>query len=72
MEYLDSLLKKACERCEEHSTKGVCECMLSCPVYGLYVEAKNVGRRAYGFEIKKDFYKKAIGLIENCSQPVLF
>lgn len=34
--------------------------------------AKNVGRRAYGFEIKKDFYKKAIGLIENCSQPVLF
>lgn len=34
--------------------------------------AKNVGRRAYGFEIKKDFYKKAIGLIENCSSPVLF
>lgn len=34
--------------------------------------AKNVGRRAYGFEIKKVFYKKAIGLIENCSQPVLF
>lgn len=40
MEYLDNLLKKACERCEEHSTKGICECMLSCPVYGLYVEAK--------------------------------
>lgn len=34
--------------------------------------AKNVGRRAYGFEIKKDFYKKAIGLIENYSSPVLF
>lgn len=34
--------------------------------------AKNLGRRAYGFEIKKDFYKKAIGLIENCSSPVLF
>lgn len=40
MEYLDSLFNKACERCEEHSTNGMCECMMTCPVYGLYVEAK--------------------------------
>ena len=34
--------------------------------------SKNLNRRAYGFEIKKEFYKKAIGLIENCASPVLF
>ena len=34
--------------------------------------AKNLNRSAYGFEIKKDFYTKAKGLIENCSQPALF
>ena len=37
---LDNLFNKACERCEEHSTNGMCECMMTCPVYGLYVEAK--------------------------------
>lgn len=34
--------------------------------------AKNLRRRAYGFEIKKDFYAKAQGLIDNCATPVLF
>lgn len=33
--------------------------------------AKNLRRRAYGFEIKKDFVAKAQGLIDNCSTPVL-
>lgn len=42
---IDTLLKKACERCEEHSTNGSCECMLRCPVYGLYVEAKKNVRK---------------------------
>lgn len=37
---IDALFKKACERCEEHATNSNCECMLQCPVYGLYVEAK--------------------------------
>lgn len=34
--------------------------------------ARNLHRRAYGFEIKKDFCAKARGLIENCASPVLF
>lgn len=34
--------------------------------------AKNLRRRAYGFEIKKDFYASACKLIENCVSPVLF
>ena len=34
--------------------------------------AKNLRRRAYGFEIKKDFHAKAQGLIANCASPVLF
>ena len=33
--------------------------------------AANMGRRAYGFEIKKDFYRKAQKLIKNV-QPKLF
>lgn len=33
--------------------------------------ARNLNRRAYGFEIKKNFYKDAVQLIENYS-PVLF
>lgn len=33
--------------------------------------ASNLGRRAYGFEIKKDFYKKAKNMIENNQQPYL-
>lgn len=37
---IEYLFKKACERCEEHATNINCECMLQCPVYGLYVEAK--------------------------------
>lgn len=51
---IDTLLKKACERCEEHATNGSCECMLQCPVYGLYVEAKkNVKtvRKVNGWEV---------------------
>ena len=34
--------------------------------------AKNLNRRAYGFEIKKDFYDKACDLIEKQASPVLF
>ena len=34
--------------------------------------AKNLGRRAYGFEIKKEFHAKAQELIEKYSNPVLF
>ena len=34
--------------------------------------AKNLRRRAYGFEIKKDFCAKAQGLLDNCARPVLF
>lgn len=34
--------------------------------------AKNLLRRAYGFEIKKDFHAKAQTLIANCASPVLF
>ena len=34
--------------------------------------AKNLHRRAYGFEIKKDFCAKAQGLLDNCSNPSLF
>ena len=34
--------------------------------------AANMGRRAYGFEIKKDFCEKARGLIENFTQQKLF
>lgn len=34
--------------------------------------AKNLRRRAYGFEIKKDFCAKAQGLIDNCATPTLF
>lgn len=34
--------------------------------------AKNLNRRAYGFEIKKDFYAAACKLILHHAQPVLF
>lgn len=34
--------------------------------------AANTGRRAYGFEIKKDFHAKACELIRTCQQPSLF
>ncbi len=34
--------------------------------------ALNLRRRAYGFEIKKDFYNGALRLIERCASPVLF
>lgn len=34
--------------------------------------AKNLRRRAYGFEIKKDFCAKAQGLLDNCASPALF
>ena len=34
--------------------------------------AKNIGRRAYGFEIKKDFYKEACELIRTQCNPSLF
>lgn len=34
--------------------------------------AANLGRRAYGFEIKKDFYQKACKLLEENVQPQLF
>ena len=34
--------------------------------------AKNLNRRAYGFEIKKDFFKKAQEIIENESQLNMF
>jgi len=34
--------------------------------------AKNLNRRGYGFEIKKDFYRDAIEKILPCHQPLLF
>lgn len=34
--------------------------------------AANLGRRAYGFEIKKDFYQKACKLLDENMQPQLF
>jgi site-specific DNA-methyltransferase (adenine-specific) len=34
--------------------------------------AKNLNRRAYGFEIKKDFFKEATRLIQSASQPNIF
>lgn len=34
--------------------------------------AKNLGRRTYGFEIKKDFFKEAVETILPCSTPRLF
>lgn len=34
--------------------------------------AANLGRRAYGFEIKKEFYKEAKKFIKNNTQPNLF
>ena len=34
--------------------------------------AKNLGRRAYGFEIKKDFYKVANEKILTSTKPYLF
>ena len=34
--------------------------------------AANCGRRAYGFEIKKDFYKNAVNLIKTQQNPILF
>lgn len=34
--------------------------------------AANLGRRAYGFEIKKEFYKEAKKFIKNNAQPNLF
>lgn len=47
---IDYLLKQACERCEEHSANGYCECRIGCPVYGLYVEASKKTKVIY----KKD------------------
>lgn len=34
--------------------------------------AANCGRRAYGFEIKKDFYRDAKKMLQECVQPKLF
>lgn len=34
--------------------------------------AANLQRRAYGFEIKKDFYAKAVNFIKTCQSPNLF
>ena len=34
--------------------------------------AANLQRRAYGFEIKKDFYQKAVNFINTCQTPNLF
>lgn len=34
--------------------------------------ARNLNRRAYGFEIKKDFYKSACELLKTANQPTLF
>lgn len=34
--------------------------------------AMQTGRRAYGFEIKKDFYKLAKDKVMKCYQPRLF
>ena len=34
--------------------------------------AANLQRRAYGFEIKKDFYTKAVNFIKTCQSPNLF
>ena len=34
--------------------------------------AANMNRRAYGFEIKKDFFAAANELIKNCTAPLLF
>lgn len=34
--------------------------------------AANLQRRAYGFEIKKDFYAKAVKFIKTCQSPKLF
>ena len=36
---LRNLLHKCCERCEEGKFE-TCDCYISCPVYGLYVEAQ--------------------------------
>jgi len=36
------------------------------------VAAKNLGRRAYGFEIKKNFYHDALDLIAKTGEPRLF
>lgn len=36
---LENLLHKCCERCEEGKFE-TCDFYLSCPVYGLYVEAQ--------------------------------
>ena len=36
------------------------------------IAAKNLNRRAYGFEIKKNFYKDALDLIASTSEPSLF
>ena len=39
----------------------------------LYIAAKQIGRKAYGFEIKKDFYNKALKFIdEYTAQGALF
>lgn len=43
---IDYLLRKCCERCEEGNFNG-CECKLSCPVYGLYVEASKKTKVIY-------------------------
>ena len=34
--------------------------------------ATNLGRRAYGFEIKKDFYADAVKLLQQAQKPSLF
>lgn len=39
MDYLKSLLHQCCERCEEGKFE-TCQCYMTCPVYGLYVEAR--------------------------------
>ena len=36
------------------------------------IAAANLGRKTYGFEIKKDFYVSACNLIKQCYQPSMF
>lgn len=40
MNLAEYLFKEACLRCENHAKNMECEDKMSCPVYGLYVEAK--------------------------------
>lgn len=39
---------------------------------GKLLAAANCGRKAYGFEIKKDFYKSATNIVLPCVQRKLF